>query len=146
METEWINDIICSVLAKESTIQTVEMVLNTFLTEYEKLDPKTFDHPFDERRDFESEDELLRFYFHTKGLDQTFYWKGLNNELGSVLVGARTTSDQQLIISLTFDGTLVTENNYFNKLKSVLNSEVGVVSYVNPPEYQNGNDFLLRYR
>lgn len=61
------------------------------------------------------------------------------------MVGAIITDDDKLIMSLTFDGDKEIEKKYFNKLKCILNSEIGIISYVNPTEYENGKDFVLKY-
>jgi hypothetical protein len=61
------------------------------------------------------------------------------------MVGAIITEDDKLIMSLTIDCNKETENKYFEKLKNILNSDIGVVSYINPADYENGHDFISKY-
>ncbi|WP_164464380.1 hypothetical protein [Chryseobacterium sp. G0162] len=49
-------------------------------------------------------------------------------------------------MSLTLDASLETGKEYFNKLKDVLQSNTGIISFVNPLDYENGEDFVLRYQ
>jgi len=37
------------------------------------------------------------------------------------------------------------EHKYFEKLKNTLNSDIGVISYINPADYDNGQDFIIKY-
>jgi len=48
-------------------------------------------------------------------------------------------------MSLTIEGTKETESNYFEKLKNLLKSDIGVISYINPGEFDNGQDFITKY-
>lgn len=61
------------------------------------------------------------------------------------MVGANILSDNKLVISLTFNGTIETEQKYYTELKSLLKADVVVISYVNPPNYNDGTDFITRY-
>lgn len=62
------------------------------------------------------------------------------------MIGANITNDDKLIMSLTLDASLETGKEYFNKLKDVLQSNTGIISFVNPVDYENGEDFVLRYQ
>jgi hypothetical protein len=88
---------------------------------------------------------MVRFFIENKGITQAFYWNKYEDNPDGIMLGASITTDDKLILSLTFNGTKETEAYYFLRLKSFLNSDVGVISYIDPPEYENGQDFMNRY-
>jgi hypothetical protein len=88
---------------------------------------------------------MINYFIENAGLDQTFYWNKSHSNPDKIMVGANITEDNKLIMSLTFDGTEETESLYFEKLKNILSSDIGVISYINPAEYKNGKDFLAKY-
>lgn len=141
-----IMDIVCSILANENSSKVIYDVLNKFLPNYEKLNLDYTNPPNDENYEFKSEDEMLNYFVEHKEFAQTFYWNKYQDNPGKIMVGANITDDDKLIMSLTFNGTNETEQKYYLELKSILNSEIGVISYVNPAEFENGEDFKLRYR
>ena len=144
-EKEFTKDIVCNVLAKERSKQLIENVLNEFIPNYEKLNLDYADTPNEEANNFNSEDEMIQFFVTNKEKKQVFYWNSYYDNPDKIMVGANFTGDNHLIISLTFDGTEETEKKYFKKLKSFLNSEIGVISYLNPAEYISGEDFINKY-
>jgi hypothetical protein len=68
----------------------------------------------------------------------------LDDNPDKIMVGAIITEEDKLIMSLTIDGNEETENKYFEKLKIILNSGIGVISYINPADYKNGQDFIAK--
>ena len=145
MKKEFIKDIICTVLANEKSVEIIYMALNEFIPNYEKLNPDYACQPGTEDYAFKSEEEMVRFFIENKGLSQAFYWNKYEDNPDGIMLGASLTTDDTLIISLTFNGTKETEATYFLKLKTYLNSDIGVISYINPPEYVDGQDFINKY-
>ncbi len=140
-----IKDIICQVYAGQKCKKMIDLVLNNFISEYEKLN-LDYALPISNLDDnFNSEEEMISYFIEKKEIDQTFYWSQVHNNPNRIMVGAIITDDDKLIMSLTFDGDKEIEKKYFNKLKCILNSEIGIISYVNPAEYENGKDFVLKY-
>jgi hypothetical protein len=142
---EIIRDIICQVYAGQKSKKTIDLVLNTFIPEYEKLNLDYASRLDDEIYIFKTEDEMINYFIENTGLTQTFYWNKNHNNPDGIMIGAIITEDDKLIISLTIDGNEKTENKYFERLKTVLNSEVGVISYINPADYENKQDFISKY-
>ena len=145
IDQEFIIDIICQVLIKQKSKELIYSVLNEFIPNYEPLNLDYTGKPDNEDYKFESEDEMISFYTNTKGVTQTFYWTKNKNNPDRIMVGANILEDNQIVFSLTLDGTKVKEAEYFKRLKSLLNSDIGVISYVNPVNYKNGQDFEIKY-
>lgn len=141
-----IRDIICQVYAGPKSRQSIDLVLKTFIPEYEKLNLDYAYRLDDENYLFKNEDEMINYFLENTGLTQTFYWNKYHDNPDKIMVGATITNDDKLIMSLTIDGTEETENRYFEKLKNTLNSAIGVISYGNPADYNNGQDFITKYR
>jgi hypothetical protein len=141
-----IKDIICQVYAGQKLRKTIDLVLNTFIPEYEKLNLDYTSRLDDEDYIFESEDEMINYFIENTGLAQTFYWNKNQDNPDRIMVGAIITEDDKLIMSLTIDGNDEKENKYFEKLKNTLNSDIGVISYFNPADYNNGQDFISKYK
>lgn len=144
-EEEFLRDIICQVLVEKKSKELIYSVLNEFIPGYETLNLDFTGKPDDENYLFESEDEMIACYTETPNVEQTFYWNKHEENPDKIMVGANITSDDQIVFSLTFNGTLKTEAEYYLRLKRFLNSQIGVISYVNPAEYENGTDFKNRY-
>ncbi len=142
---EIIRDIICQVYAGQKSKKTIDLVLNTFIPGYDKLNLDYASRLDDEDYIFKSEDEMIRYFIENSGISQTFYWNKNHDNPDRVMVGAIITEDDKLIMSLTIDGTEETESKYFEKLKNTLNSDIGVISYINPADYDNGQDFIKKY-
>ena len=142
---ETIKDIICQVYAGQKSRKTIELVLNAFIPEYEKLNLDYASRLDDEDYIFESEDEMINYFIENSRLAQTFYWNKNHDNPDRIMIGAIITEDGKLIMSLTIDGNEETENKYFKKLKNILNSDIGVISYINPADYENGQDFISKY-
>ncbi len=142
---EFIRDIICQVLVQKKSTELIYSVLNEYIPGYEKINLNYTGKPDDEDYVFESEDEMISNYIETLNVEQTFYWNKYEDNPDKIMVGANITSDNQIVFSLTFDGTSTTEAEYYLGLKRFLKSAIGVISYVNPAEYDNGVDFQHRY-
>ena len=145
MKKEIIMDIICTVLANKKSVETINRALNEFIPNYEKISSDYTSPPGKADYTFKSEEEMVRFFIENKDLNQVFYWNMYEENPHKIMIGERVTIDDKLIISLTFDGTTETKANIYRKLKTILNSDIGVTSYVNPPEYEDGQDFIIRY-
>jgi hypothetical protein len=142
---EIIRDIICQVYAGQKTRKTIDLVLNTFIPEYEKLNLDFASRLDDENYIFKTEDEMINYFIENTGLNQTFYWNKNHDNPDKIMVGAIITEDDKLIMSLTIDGAEVTGSKYFERLKNILNSNIGVISYINPADFDNGQDFTTKY-
>ena len=142
---EFIRDIICQVLVTSKSKEVIYSILDEFIPGYEPINLDYTGIPDDENYKFKSEDEMISYYVATLDVQQTFYWQKDSDSLGKIMVGVNITSDNQIVFSLTLDGVKERETEYFNRLKHFLNSEIGVVSYVDPVDYEDGNDFASRY-
>ncbi len=146
MAEELIRDIVCNVYAGRKSKEVIFSVLNEFIPNYETINLDYTFKPDDKDYVFKSEDEIVRYFIDTPNLHQTFYWNQRDDNPDNIAVGANITDDDQLIISLTLDGNHKTEAKYYLKLKKFLDSEVGVISYINPAEYEDGKDFVSKYK
>jgi hypothetical protein len=139
------RDIICQVYAGQKSRKTIDLVLNTFIPEYQKLNLDYASRLDNENYVFKSEDEMINYFIENTGLEQNFYWNKNHDNPDKIMVGGIITEDDKLIMSLTIDGTEETVSKYFEKLKNILNSDIGVISYINPADYENGQDFITKY-
>lgn len=139
-----IKDIIFQIYAGQKCKKMIDLVLNNFISEYEKLN-LDYALPISNLDNTLTQKKKWLVTLSKKKIDQTFYWSQVHNNPNRIMVGAIITDDDKLIMSLTFDGDKEIEKKYFNKLKCILNSEIGIISYVNPTEYENGKDFVLKY-
>ena len=140
-----IRDIICQVYAGQKSRKTIDLVLSTFLPEYEKLNLDYASRPDDRDYVFKTEDEMINYFIENPGLEQTFYWNQYKGNPDKIMVGANITTDDKLIMSLTIDSNEEIEKLYFERLKDLLQSSIGVISYINPADYSSGQDFDLKY-
>lgn len=139
---EIIIDIVCQVYAGQKSRKTINLVLNTFLPGYEKLNLDYTYPRHDKNYIFKTEDEMIGYFIETPSITQTFYWNKYYDNPNKIMVGADITDDDKLIMSLTLNGTKETEKMYFDQLKSILQSDIGVVSHVDPAGYEDGEDFI----
>ncbi|MDR6370761.1 hypothetical protein J2795_002473 [Chryseobacterium bernardetii] len=142
---EIIMEIVCQVYAGQKSRKTIDLVLNTFLPGYEKLNLNYTYPRHDKNYIFKTEDEMIGYFIENPGLDQTFYWNKYHDNPDKIMVGANITDDDKLVISLTMDTTEDKKNMYFDQLKKVLQSDIGVITYVNPADYEDGEDFIVKY-
>lgn len=142
---EIINDIICQVYAGQKSKKTIDLILDTFIPGYEKLNLDYASNPDDTKYIFKSEEEMINYFINRSGLTQTFYWNKPNDNTDKIMVGANITADDKLIMSLTIDADESSATKFFTRLKDLLNSKIGVISYFNPADYENGKDFAEKY-
>ena len=142
----WIRDIICQIVVDYKSTDLIYSILNEFIPRYQNLSLDYVGKPSNEDYIFKSEDEMLRYYVDTLKVDQTFYWNKYENNENKIMVGVCITEDDKMVFSLTFNGGEETKDLYFNKLKRSLNSDIGIVSYVNPVMYKDGADFKNKCR
>jgi hypothetical protein len=133
-------------LVKQKSKEIIHKVLNEFLPNYEKLDISVYSKIDNEDYIFESEDEMINYFVDKPNLRQTFYWTKTKDNQDKIMVGINITTDNMLVISLTLDGTLEIESNYYLRLKQFLDSQIGVISHINPVEYDSGQDFIEKYK
>lgn len=145
MEKEFIRDIICSVIANECSKDIIDLVLNYFIPNYEEINLDYCNPPDNEEYEFKFEDEMINYFIDNKEFSQTFYWNKYQDNPDKIMVGANILSDDKLVMSLTVDGTEETKQKYYLELKNLLKSDIGVISYIDPPEYDDGEDFIDRY-
>jgi hypothetical protein len=140
------SDAICCVLANVRTKEIVYDVLNSFIPNYEKIDGEYYFSINGPKDGFKNEDEILDYLISNKYENGTLFWNKNEKNPYKIMVGAFFTTDAKLIISLTVkaDGTI--EDKFLEKLKNLLNSKIGTISYVNPPEFEDGNDFMNKYQ
>jgi hypothetical protein len=143
---EIIIDIVCQVYAGQKSRKTIDLVLDTFIPGYKKLNLDYTYPKHDKNYIFKTEDEMISYFIETRNLTQTFYWNKYHDNPDRIMVGAHITDDDKLIMSLTVDTTEEKKNMYFNQLKEVLQSDIGVITYVDPADYENGEDFIVKYR
>lgn len=139
------RDVICQVLVEEKSKDLIFSVLNKFIPDYEKLNLDYTGKIDDINYIFKSEEEMISYYVEKDKVNQTFYWNKNENNPDKIMVGVNILADNQIVFSLTIDGCEQKETEYFRELKNFLKSEIGVVSYINPAEYDSGKDFRDRY-
>lgn len=143
---DYIKDIICQVLVEYKSKDLIFSVLNEFTPNYQKLNLDYAGKIDDINYQFKSEDEMIDYYVNTSNSNMVFYWNKYEDNPDEIMVGVNITNDDKMIFSLTLNGTHETKSKYYLRLKEFLNSETGTISYVNPAEYENGNDFKLKYQ
>ncbi|WP_126654234.1 hypothetical protein [Chryseobacterium aureum] len=143
---EIIINSVCQVYAGQKSRKTIDLVLNTFIPGYEKLNLDYAYPKHDKNYIFKTEDEMVSYFIKTSALTQTFYWNKYQDNPDKIMVGANITDDDKLIMSLTMDTTEDKKNMYFNRLKEILQSDIGVITYLDPADYEDGEDFIIRYR
>ena len=136
------HDIVCQVLANNCREETIFHTLDAFLIWRESLDVDYAESP--DGTVFDNEYAMVQ-YFVSHSERQTFYWNGINDENERLMIGANITSDGNLIMSVTFDGTDQQADAALERLKTALASEIGIISSPFPAEYENGLDFKRKY-
>lgn len=138
-------DIVCQVYAGQKSKKTIDLVLNIFLPGYEQLNLDYTYPRYDQNYIFKTEDEMIDYFIENPALEQTFYWNKYHDNPDKIMVGANITYDDKLVISLTMDTTEDKKNMYFDQLKKVLQSDIGIITYVYPADYEDGEDFIIKY-
>lgn len=138
-------DAICCVLAPQRSREVIDLVLSSFVPEHEQLDSGYASPPDDPNGSFASPDEMIDYFVCNAACTQTFFWNQYENNPARIMVGAFFTQDGSLIMSLTIPADGESENEYLARLKAMLHSDVGVISYIDPPPFEDGADFVKRY-
>lgn len=138
-------DAVCAVLAPHRSRNMIDLVLTTFIPGYEDLNSDYASLPNDPSRVFVSADEMIDYFISNSTCAQTFFWNQYKENPDSIMVGAFFTTDERLIISLTLHSDGARESKYLARLKALLGSDVGVISYTDPPPFDDGADFIRRY-
>ena len=142
---EIIIDTICQVLVQKKSKELIYSILNHYIPNYEKINLDYTGKPDDMHYVFSSEDEMLQTYIDASDVAQTFYWNSNTKNPNKIMVGVNITSDNQMVISLTFNGTETTCQKYYLGLKNFLNSNIGIISYIDPADYEDGLDFKEKF-
>lgn len=142
---EIIRDIVCQVYYDGKSSEKIFELLKLYLPKYESLN---LDYTFrvDDEKGFESEEEIINYFVDTDHVDQTFYWNQFTGNPNKIMFGVNITDDNKTVFSLTFDGTIPLAEIYLNDLKQRLNSDIGVITFIDPAEYENGLDFKMKYK
>ncbi len=143
--THYQRDIVVQVLVPQKSKALVYAVLKEFIPEYIKLDTQYASRIDDPDNIFQSEDEMISYFIDRPNVDVCFYWNQYHNNPDKIMAGVSITTDNQMVFSLTVDGTLETEKLYRHRLKQFLQSNISVVTYIDPAEYEDGEDFKQRY-
>jgi len=88
---EIIRDIICQVYAGQKTRNTIDLVLNTFIPVYEKLNLDYESRLDDENYEFKTEEEIINYFIENNGLNQNFYWNKNHDNPDKIMVGSIIT-------------------------------------------------------
>jgi hypothetical protein len=144
-DMEIIKDIICQVYAGQKSKATIDLVLDAFIPGHETLNLDYASKPDNKEYVFKSEEEMINYFIDNSELEQAFYWNKSQDNPYKIMVGANITADDKLIMSLTIDADESTATKFFVRLKDLLNSKIGVISYVNPADYESGKDFSDKY-
>lgn len=142
---EIIRDIVCQVYYDEKSFEKIFKLLKFYLPKYEVLN---LDYTFrnDGEKDFGSEEEMIEYFVKTNDIAQTFYWNQYVDNPDKILFGVDITDDNKTIFILTVNGTIALAEAYLNDLKQKLNSDIGIITFFNPAEYENGLDFKTKYQ
>jgi hypothetical protein len=138
-------DAVCCVLAAHRSRETIDRVLRTFVPNCEQLSNEYVSPPDDLGGSFSSPDEIIDYFVLNTNRAETFFWNQYENNPERIMIGAFFTEDGHLIISLTIPADGEVEHKCLAKLKTLLLSDVGVISYTNPPSFEDGADFISRY-
>lgn len=142
---EFIQDIVCQVYFDGKSSEKIFSLLNLYLPKYEPLNPD-YTYRRDSEKGFESNEEMIEYFVNTDHISQTFYWGQHVDNPDKISFGINLTDDNKTIFSLTIDGTIALAEIYLHDLKQKLSSNIGVITFVNPAEYENGADFKERYQ
>lgn len=88
---------------------------------------------------------MIGYFIDMDYVQQTFYWNQNIDNPDRISFGVNITDDNKTIFSLTINGTIALAEIYLHDLKQKLNSNIGVITFVNPAEYENGADFKMKY-
>ena len=134
----------CFALSQNRTKKTVDLVLNEFIPGCKEIDGG---YAFNSTTDltFDNEASVLRYLEDAKTEKGTIHWSKKEDNFDSIMIGAYFTSDGQLILGLTVSANGYREQKYLKELKGILGSDIGVISYSQFLEFDNGEDFKNKY-
>lgn len=141
---ELIKDIVCQVYFDGKLTEKIFELLHLYLPKYEPLN-LDYTSRIDSEEGFTSNKEMIDYFVNKDHVDQTFYWNQYTDNPNRILFGVNITDDNKTVFSLTIDGTITLAEIYLNDLKERLNSDIGVITFINPAEYENGLDFKMKY-
>lgn len=84
---------------------------------------------------------MIGYFIDMDYVQQTFYWNQNIDNPDRISFGVSITDDNKTIFSLTINGTIALAEIYLHDLKQKLNSNIGVITFVNSAEYDSGADF-----
>lgn len=140
------TEVVICVLANERAASTVFNVLDHFIPVRNELNID-YTHPTDDSdKRFDSEYEMIKYFEENKSFSQVFYyWNSIKESKVKLSIGADFTDDGYLIISIVHIANGEREHSYLNILKDLLQSEYGTFMYGGIPEYEDGEDFKMKY-
>jgi len=142
---ELIREIVCQLCFDGKSSEKIFSLLNLYLPKYEPLN-LDYTSRRNSKKGFESNEEMIEYFVNTDHINQTFYWGQYVDNPDKIWFGVNIKDDNKTIFSLTIDGTIALAEIYLHDLKQKLNSDIGVITFVNPAEYENGTDFKERYQ
>ncbi|MFC3159125.1 hypothetical protein SAMN05443633_10340 [Chryseobacterium arachidis] len=142
---EIIRDIVCQVYYDEKSSEKIFELLKLYLPKYEPLN-LDYTSRVGSDEEFSSNQEMIDYFVNTDNVRSTFYWNQSTDNPNKIMFGVNITDDGKTVFSLTIDGTISLAEIYLKDLKQRLNSDIGVITFVNPAEYENGLDFKTKYQ
>jgi len=136
-------DIIYHVLAPTCSLSVIYKTLDRFLPERKSLNLDYADNP--NGNGFTSEQEMISHFVDSDHSGQTFYWNAKVLDARAPMVGMDITADKKLIVTITAKTPDDNIEEYFQDLRTFLDSDVGVISYYGLADYSNGRDFERKY-
>ena len=137
------TDIIYHVLAPTCSLSVIYKTLDRFLPQRKSLNLDYANSP--NGKDFFSEREMVSHFLDSDHSGQTFYWNAKVLDPKAPMVGMDITADKKLIVTITVKTPEENIEEYFQGLRTFLDSNVGVVSYHVLADYSDGRDFERRY-
>lgn len=131
------TDAVCCALAPARDPHLIDMALNTFSPGSDPLPGDYTVNPSDPSRAFTDQQELIHHFSSDPQSEATLFW-----EPAPDTVGAHFTNDGQLIISVTTKADGNREQLILNRLQSLLNSSISLISYTEFPSFENGVHFI----
>lgn len=142
---EIIKDIICQVYFDTKSSEKIFELLNFYLPEHEPLS-LDYSSRINDEKEFESHEEMIEYFVNIDYIDQIFYWNQYIKNPNKIMFGVHMTNDNKTIFSITFDGTIKLAKVYLSDLMQKINSNIGVITFINPAEYSNGLNFKMKYQ
>ncbi len=142
---EFIREIVCQAYFDGKSSEKIFSLLHLYLPKHEPLN-LNYTYRMDGDKGFESDKEMIDYFVNTDCIQQIFYWNQNIDNPDRISFGVNITDDNKTIFSLTIDGTIALAEIYLHDLKQKLDSDIGIITFVNPAEYENGLEFKMKYR